>query len=113
MADNRLKDTKSNLELKVSEEVALGQYANLSIVSHSQMEFILDFAAILPGMPNPSVNSRIVMTPHHAKQLLKMLHENVERYETSFGQINMPRQELQPQESQPQQTIYNAKLGDA
>lgn len=109
MADNKFQQPKSNLELKMSEEIAKGQYANLSIVSHSQMEFILDFAAILPGMTNPSVNSRVVMTPHHAKQLLKMLHENVERYETAFGQINHSSNQVQPQEA----LGFAAKVGDA
>ncbi|MFR9650908.1 MAG: DUF3467 domain-containing protein [Rikenellaceae bacterium] len=112
MADNKIQQPKSSIELKVSEEIAKGQYANLSVVSHSQMEFILDFAAILPGMTNPSVNSRIVMTPQHAKQLLKMLHENVERYETAFGQIAQPNNRLQPNDTA-NNVSFTSKLGDA
>ncbi len=77
------------------------------------MEFILDFASILPGMKSPSVNSRIVMTPQHAKQLIRMLHENIERYETTFGRIanvNTPVQQGQEVGVAPS---FGSKLGDA
>ena len=80
--------TQQKIEFELSPEVAQGQYANLAIIAHSSSEFILDFAAMLPGMQKAKVKSRIVVTPEHAKRLLHSLQENVARYERTFGQIN-------------------------
>ena len=33
----------------------------------------------MPGMPQPNVNSRIIMAPEHAKRLLRALEDNVEQ----------------------------------
>lgn len=81
-----------NIELKP--EVARGSYSNLAIITHSRSEFILDFATILPGLPKPEVQSRIVMAPEHCKRLLNALVDNISKYETQFGQIAMEGQRL-------------------
>lgn len=41
----------------------------------------------MPGAPKAKVKSRIVLTPQHAKRLLKALTENVKKYEQSHGLI--------------------------
>ena len=43
------------IDLELDAEVAQGHYSNLAIISHSTSEFILDFAAILPGLDRKSV----------------------------------------------------------
>ncbi|MDE6262398.1 MAG: DUF3467 domain-containing protein, partial [Muribaculaceae bacterium] len=44
---------------------------------------------------NPArVQTRVIMTPENAKQLLHALAENVQRYENTFGEIK-PRQPKQ------------------
>ncbi len=78
------------MELDLDEAVAQGNYSNLVIISHSTSEFILDFASILPGMPKAKVKSRIILTPEHAKRLLLSLQENITRYESAIGQIEIP-----------------------
>jgi len=66
------------------------KYANLTILSHSQAEFIIDFARILPGLKKPEVQERIIMTPLHTKLLLHALSENMKKYEDRFGKIEIP-----------------------
>jgi Protein of unknown function (DUF3467). len=78
------------LDIELRPEVARGSYANLAIITHSSSEFILDFVQMMPGMPKPSVNSRVIMTPEHAKRLLKALMDNVQKYESQFGDIKLP-----------------------
>ena len=85
MDDKKKQDNSLNIELTA--DVAEGSYANLAIISHSSAEFILDFVSIMPGMPKAKVKSRIIMTPNHAKRLLKALAENVSKYEKTFGEI--------------------------
>ena len=82
-------NNQHKLEFELSPEVAQGQYVNLAIVAHSASEFILDFAAVLPGLPKAKVKSRIILTPEHAKRLLMSLQENVARYESSIGRIEL------------------------
>ena len=43
-------DKEFSIELK--QDVAKGSYSNLAIITHSHSEFIIDFATMLPGLPN-------------------------------------------------------------
>lgn len=80
---------KKQFSLELKPEVAKGSYSNLAIISHSQSEFIIDFATMLPGMPKPEVTNRIVMNPEHAKRLLSALTDNINKYENTFGSISL------------------------
>lgn len=81
------KQQQINLEIKP--EIARGNYSNLAIITHSHSEFIIDFAEMLPGLPKPEIGSRIIMTPEHAKRLLNALIDNIGKYESQFGTIQM------------------------
>lgn len=78
------------LDVELSAEVAQGHYSNLAIISHSSSEFIIDFATVLPGIEKARVKSRIILTPEHAKRLLRSLQENIVRYESAMGKIEIP-----------------------
>jgi hypothetical protein len=80
----------NSINIELSEEIAEGVYSNLAIISHSHSEFILDFVRLLPNVPKAKVKSRVILTPSHAKRLLKALAENVKKYENQFGVINDP-----------------------
>ena len=82
-------DNKKQLNFELKPEIAQGTYSNLAIISHSRSEFIIDFAAMLPGLPKPEVRSRIVMTPEHCKRLRGALTDNISRYEAQFGPISL------------------------
>jgi hypothetical protein len=85
MADENQKQDKLNIEL--SEEIAEGIYSNLAIISHSNSEFVLDFIKVMPGLPKAKVKSRIMMTPQHAKRLMRALQDNINKFESQFGQV--------------------------
>lgn len=78
------------IDLELDDTVAQGHYSNLAIISHSTSEFIIDFAAVLPGVQKARVKSRIILTPEHAKRLLRSLQENIVRYESNVGEIEIP-----------------------
>ncbi len=90
---------KIGIDLELDEAAAQGCYSNLVIISHSTSEFVLDFAAVLPGMQKAKVRSRIILTPEHAKRLLMSLQDNVARYENNVGKIVIPTQQQSPDES--------------
>lgn len=81
------------LQIDLPQDVMGGVYSNLAIISHSSSEFVLDFAAIVPGVPKASVRSRVLMAPEHVKRLLGALQENVIKYEQEFGKIRIPNQQ--------------------
>ncbi len=88
-----MNQNKENLEqpidIELSEEIAEGAYSNLAIITHSQSEFIIDFVRILPGIPKGKVKSRIIMTPQHAKRLLFALGDNMQKFESNFGEVDL------------------------
>ncbi|MFO7978103.1 MAG: DUF3467 domain-containing protein [Bacteroidales bacterium] len=85
MAEKKMQEGQINIEL--GEEVAEGVYSNLAIISHSHTEFVLDFVRVMPGMPKAKVKSRIILTPQHAKRLMKALGENIAKFESVHGPI--------------------------
>ena len=85
MSDTKQPTGQINIEL--DETIAEGIYSNLAIINHSASEFVLDFVCIMPGTPKAKVKSRIVLTPQHAKRLLKAMAENIQRFEAAHGEI--------------------------
>ncbi|GAB1372999.1 DUF3467 domain-containing protein [Candidatus Kapaibacterium sp.] len=83
------KPVQQQLNIELGEKEAEGIYSNLAIISHSPAEFVVDFTRVLPGVPKAKVHARIVMTPQHAKLLLRALGDNIARFEHSFGEINV------------------------
>ncbi|MEN8787857.1 MAG: DUF3467 domain-containing protein, partial [Flavobacteriales bacterium] len=41
----------------------------------------------MPGTPKAKVKSRILLTPQHAKRLMKALVDNISKYENQHGVI--------------------------
>jgi Protein of unknown function (DUF3467) len=80
-------DAQSKIKIVISDQQALGTYANFASIVHNFAEFILDFGRVVPGREEVQVVSRLVMTPVHARQLLRALSENVAIYERSYGPI--------------------------
>lgn len=81
------KPKKGQINIELDEKIAEGIYSNLAIINHSVSEFVIDFVSIMPGTPKSKVKSRIILTPQHAKRLLKAIGENVQRFEKAHGEI--------------------------
>jgi len=94
MAENKNKPNQLNIELP--EEVAEGTYSNLAIISHSNSEFVVDFIRLVPNVPKAKVKSRIILTPQHAKRLMRALTDNVKKFEAQHGIIEEPDQQYPP-----------------
>ena len=67
--------------------MADGVYSNLAIITHSNSEFVLDFVRVMPGVPKAKVRSRILLTPQHAKRLMRALNDNITKFEALHGNI--------------------------
>ena len=84
MSDTNKKD---GLNIELTEEVAEGTYSNLAIINHSTSEFVVDFVQMMPGVQKAKVRSRIILTPQHAKRLMKALSDNILKFESQHGEI--------------------------
>lgn len=78
---------KQELKIELTPDVANGHYSNLAVITHSPGEFFIDFITVAPNMPQAKVQSRIIMSPENAKNLLFALRDNLQRYEKTFGEI--------------------------
>lgn len=94
MSEEKKRPNQINIELP--EEVAEGIYSNLAIISHSHSEFVVDFIRMVPNVPKAKVKSRVILTPTHAKRMLRALADNVKKYEAQFGTISEPEQPPMP-----------------
>ncbi|MBN2542393.1 DUF3467 domain-containing protein [bacterium] len=77
------------LNVELPDDKSEGTYANLVIIAFSPSEFILDFVRAVPRTPKAKVQSRIIMTPHNAKLLLRALDDNVKKFEEKNGEIKV------------------------
>jgi hypothetical protein len=81
------KRPQQQIQVELTEPAAEGIYSNWVMMTYSPSEFIIDFGRFLPGLPKTKIYSRIVMTPQHVKNLLKVLEKNVSSFEEKFGEI--------------------------
>ena len=86
---NPKQPTMKSPRMDIPEDLA-PEYVNLVRIVHSPSELVFDFAQLLPGSTPPQVSSRIIMTPIAAKLFLRALSENLNKYETTYGEIKMP-----------------------
>lgn len=83
------KEKQQGIQLQIDENVAQGAYANLTIVTHTENEFVLDYAFLQPPQGNAKVHSRIIINPKQAKRLAMILTNSVMQYEEKFGVIEL------------------------
>ncbi len=82
-----MQQQENQLNIEITDEMAEGAYANLAIITHSQAEFVIDFVNVMPGAPKSKVKARMIMTPFHAKRLMRAIADNVQKFEESNGEI--------------------------
>ena len=75
------------MQIKISDEILKGVYANAMQVAHSKEEFVLDFLHLSPHLGAGIVSSCVIMSPGHLKRVIAALTENLKKYEDKFGKI--------------------------
>ncbi len=80
-----MENNTQKIQIKASDDVLKGSYANAMSVSHTKEEFILDFLSLFP--PQGIINSRVIMSPGHLKRVVAALADNLKKYEDKFGKI--------------------------
>ncbi|WP_321371362.1 DUF3467 domain-containing protein [uncultured Desulfuromusa sp.] len=83
------KKQEIQLEIQMNDDVANGQYINMAVVNHNDSEFVIDCIYIQPQAPKARVQSRLITSPRHAKRLMVMLQNNIDKYEKKHGVIDL------------------------
>jgi hypothetical protein len=75
------------VQVKISDEILKGVYANMVQVGHGPEEFILDFMNLFP--PTGIVNARVIVSPSHFKRIVNAMQDNLKQYENQYGTISL------------------------
>jgi len=89
MAEHPTKPPEVQLQIQLDESVADGNYVNMALVNHTETEFTLDFIYVQPQQPKAKVRSRVITNPKHMKRLILAMQDNVAKYESKFGVIQL------------------------
>ncbi len=84
-----MENNKQELQIDFNPELEDGVYSNLALITHSSAEFIFDFLRMTPNRQKPKLATRVVIAPEHAKRLLFALQDNINKYESAFGKIDL------------------------
>jgi len=76
---------QGQIQIKATDDVLRGVYANAMQVLHTKQEFVLDFMNMFP--PTGTLNTRVIVSPAHLKQIVAVLTDSLQKYETSFGKV--------------------------
>jgi hypothetical protein len=75
------------VQIKADEKELVGQFCNLVMFHHNAEEFTTHFIYVFPNVPQGKLVSSVIVTPAHAKRIMRALEENIKRYEAQFGPI--------------------------
>ncbi|MEJ0021564.1 MAG: DUF3467 domain-containing protein [Candidatus Doudnabacteria bacterium] len=80
---------QQNINVKITDDVLKGAYANNMFVSHTKEEFILDFINItfFPPPGQGIATAKVITNPGHFKRIVAALSDNLKKYEEQFGKI--------------------------
>ena len=85
--EEKMNQKQNQINIELSDEISKGKYANLAMIAHSSSEFVIDFIQLMPGVPKAKVNSKVIITPEHAKKFSIALNDNISKYENKYDEI--------------------------
>lgn len=65
------------------------EYCNAVTMAQSAHDVTLDFIHVVTSVGSARVQSRVVMLPAQAKMLMRLLEQNIAKYEERFGEIQI------------------------
>ena len=78
-------NAEQQMQIKSTDEMLRGVYANMAQVAHNAEEFIIDFMNLFP--PAGTLNARVIVSPAHFKRIVAAMQDNLNRFETEHGNI--------------------------
>jgi len=75
------------VQIKADEKELQGMYSNLVMIHHHTEEFTLNFVYIFPNGTQGKLLSSMIVSPGHAKRIMRALGEIISRFEALYGPI--------------------------
>jgi Protein of unknown function (DUF3467) len=75
------------VQIKADEKELQGAYSNLVMIQHHAEEFTLNFVYVFPNGTHGKLMSSVIVSPGHAKRIMRALEENIRRFEAQHGPI--------------------------
>ena len=85
---------QKQVQIKAGDREIKGVYSNVMVVKHTKEEFCLDFMNVFP--PIGALTARVIVSPGHCKRMVKVMTENLKKYEDSFGKIKEAKEPQKP-----------------
>ena len=79
---------RPEIQIKADEATMAGHYSNSARITHSYEDVVMDFMYVHGNPPFGKLLSRMILSPAHAKRLMRALQDNLRRYEEMFGTIS-------------------------
>lgn len=86
---------QNQVEIKIADNLAGGEYANAMQVVHNKDEFLITFFNITSS--SGRVCGKIMTSPGHLKRMISALSDNLKKYEKQFGEVKeseSPKKEI-------------------
>jgi Protein of unknown function (DUF3467) len=77
------------IQVEIEPAIAVGAFVNMAMVNHTETEFTLDLAYLQPQAPRATIRSRAITTPKHMKRLMLAIQDNLQKYESRYGSIEL------------------------
>lgn len=77
------------IQIEMDPALSNGVFVNFAMVNHSDGEFTLDLLYLHPEAPKATVRARAIMTPRQMKRLITAMQDNLARYESIFGTVDV------------------------
>ena len=80
--ESKIEEIKSEVQVSATHEIQKGVYSNLTLIHHTENEFIFDFIMKFGG--ETQLVSRVIMSPKHMKALIDAATENYKKFEEKY-----------------------------
>ncbi|MFW5888335.1 MAG: DUF3467 domain-containing protein [Patescibacteria group bacterium] len=84
-SDQQPQQPSGKKEIRISDSIAGGEYANAAQINHNKGEFHMYFLSIMGTAGK--VAGKIITNPSHFKRMVAAMQENLEKYESQYGKI--------------------------
>ena len=74
------------IEVKMTDEMLKGAYANMAQIGHTGEEFVIDFISVF-GEAGNMVVARVIVSPAHFKRLISSMSDNLKKFEDDHGVV--------------------------
>lgn len=89
MSDKPANPQTIQLQIEIDPVTANGAFVNMALVNHTDTEFTIDLIYVQPQAPKATVRARVITTPKHMKRLFLAVQDNLAKYESRFGAIDL------------------------